>query len=568
MGRMWKMSQLVRIYLCLLIVVFLGIVIYLNVFALREITERENARERDTLENWVEIWDNMLANNTIFVDNFVANNEGMVKLGVARTHEDEVYALQEIKKDLTEYSLLYNGMTEVFFYAQDLGEDGYLTNAHATAVRDMGMAKERIRKIIEAYREADREKAWLILRIEERNYLIYLSRKNQNYVGCWCAVDDLIGDAITSEQSGRYFFVTDLQGVSVTDRYLEGTCVELDKTRYFAEETGEKYWQIVQKSRRFPMCFVEHWKESEAESAILKVRNIMILGCVILAACLLLLSGFFDRILYRPIRQLVDKMQQIACGNFETKITDRSRIREIEVLNETFNQMVDEIRDLKIAVYEDEIKTQKIRLQYLQMQIRPHFLVNALNSMRAMIDMRYYENAQKMCFHLADYFRYLSRQNTDMVILSEEMAHVLTFMEIQKMRRPGKIFFSCSQDEECEHCLVPPLLIQTFVENSLKYGIDDKKLSSRIWIQITAEGEAAVITIADNGPGFPESVLAAFYEDRKIVQNDRECVGIRNVTARLRLFYGDNASVRLYNEMGGAAVNIRIPRQGMVLDSN
>lgn len=560
MGRMWKMSQLVRIYLCLLIVVFLGIVIYLNVFALGEITERENARERDTLANWVEIWDNMLSNNTIFVENFVANNEGMVKLGVARTHEDEVYALQEIKSALTEYSLLYNGMTEVFFYAKELGEDGYLTNTHATAVRDMGMAKDRIRKIIEAYREEGREKAWLIRRIEGRNYLIYMSWKNQNYVGCWCAVDDLIEDAVSQGESGRSFFVTDADGLSVTDRYLEGERVDLASTSYLSAETGEKYWQIARRSRLIPMWFVEHLKESEAESAILKVRNIMIFACVMLAVILLLLSGFFDRILYRPIRQLVDKMQQIAGGNFETKITDRSRIREIEVLNETFNQMVDEIRDLKIAMYEDEIKTQKIRLQYLQMQIRPHFLVNALNSMRAMIDMRCYENAQKMCFHLADYFRYLSRQNTDMVILSEEMAHVETFMEIQKMRRPGKIFFDCAIEEECRHCLAPPLLIQTFVENSLKYGIDDKKQSSRIRIGITAEGEAAQITIADNGPGFPEPVIAAFYEDRKIVQNDRECVGIRNVTARLRLFYGDHASVDLYNENGGAMVKIRIPR--------
>lgn len=56
-------------------------------------------------------------------------------------------------------------------------------------------------------------------------------------------------------------------------------------------------------------------------------------------------------------------------------------------------------------MYEDELRQQKIRLQYLQMQIRPHFLVNALNSIRTMIDMKYFENAQEMCFHLADYFR-------------------------------------------------------------------------------------------------------------------------------------------------------------------
>lgn len=558
MKKMWKMSHLVRIYLGLLILVFFGVVIYLNVFALREIREREIAKERDTLANWVAIWDNMLENNTIFIENFVARNEGMVKLGVAKTHEDEVYALQEIKNTLTEYSLLYNGMTEVFFYAENLGDDGYLTNTHAVSIRDLGMAKERIAKFIHAYEAAELEKGWLIRRIEGRNYLIYMRKKNNNYIGCWCAVDDLIRDAVTADRTSSSFFVADKEGVSVTDSYFEGVKMDLSADRFFSQETNRQYWQIVQKSGLISLYFIEHLEEGEAEAAIHKIHNFMILICGILGILLLLLSLFFDYVLYRPVRQLLKKMQQIAGGNFETRITDPSRIREVEVLYETFNQMADEIRDLKIAVYEDEIRQQKVRLQYLQMQIRPHFLVNSLNSIRTMIDMRYYENAQKMCFHLADYFRYLARQNTDMVILSEKLTHLKTFLEIQKMRRPGKINFECQIQEECQHCLVPPILLQTFVENSLKYGIDSKKQKNQVRICITKEGGQVQILISDNGAGFSKEVLDALEENRSIFQNQRECVGIRNVIARLRLFYGEQAKVECYNREG-AVVKIRVP---------
>ncbi len=558
MKKMWNMSHLVKLYLGLLLLVFLGIVIYLNVFALGEIREREIAKEQDTLANWVTIWDNMLENNTIFIENFVANNEGMVKLGVAKTHEDEVYALQEIKSALTEYSLLYNGMTEVFFCAKGLGENGYLTNTHTVRVRDLGMAKERIEKFIRAYETEEMERGWLIRQIEGRNYLIYMRKKNDNYIGCWCAVDDLIRDAATAHRTGSSFFVADKEGVSVTDSYFKGVKMDLSSNRFFCQETEREYWQIVQKSSLISLYFIEHLEKGEAEAAILKIRNFMILACGVLGILLLLLSVFFDYVLYRPIRKLVKKMQQIAGGNFETRITDQTRLREVEVLYETFNQMVDEIRDLKIAVYEDEIRQQKIRLQYLQMQIRPHFLVNALNSIRTMIDMRYFENAQEMCFHLADYFRYLSRQNTDMVILSEELAHVENFLEIQKMRRPGKIAFDCRIQEECQHCLVPPLLIQTFVENSLKYGIDLKKQRNCIKIRITKEDAQAQILISDNGAGFPPKVLEDLMENRSILQNQRECVGIRNVIARLRLFYGEQTKVECFNREG-AVVKIRVP---------
>ena len=145
---------------------------------------------------------------------------------------------------------------------------------------------------------------------------------------------------------------------------------------------------------------------------------------------LILFSGFLEYFLYQPIRRLIEKMMQIAEGQFENKIEDTSHLREIQVLNETFNQMVDEIKNLKIEIYEDEIREQKIRLQYLQMQIRPHFLVNALNSVRTMIDMKWEDSAVEMCCYLADYFRALSRNNIDMVIISEELKQVETYVNI------------------------------------------------------------------------------------------------------------------------------------------
>ena len=110
-----RMSHLVRTYCILLLLVFLGVVVYLNVFALQKIREQERVRELDTLGNLVLMWDNMLENNTIFIENFMANNADMAMLGIAKTHEDQIYALQELKSTLDEYALLNYGMNELFF---------------------------------------------------------------------------------------------------------------------------------------------------------------------------------------------------------------------------------------------------------------------------------------------------------------------------------------------------------------------------------------------------------------------------------------------------------------------
>ena len=557
MKKTWKMSQLVRFCLIMLIAIFVGVVIYLNVFVLEQIRKQEAAKEEDMLTNMVNVWDSLIENNTIFIENFVANNDATVKLAMAKTHEDEVYALQEIKSTLTEYSYLNNGMDEFFFYSEKIGKDGYLTNNRSIRISDMGTAKERINKIIEVFHKADKMRTWLLLQIEGRNYLAYLSEKNGNYVGCWCQVDKFLQMAAETDLDTSHVFAVDEQGISRTDSYLEGMQIDLENNRYEDQETGEKYWQISKKSNLVAIWFVEHVVMTEAEHAIIQSRNIMVIACIILAMILILFSGFLEYFLYQPIRRLIEKMMQIAEGQFENKIEDTSHLREIQVLNETFNQMVDEIKNLKIEIYEDEIREQKIRLQYLQMQIRPHFLVNALNSVRTMIDMKREDSAVEMCCYLADYFRALSRNNIDMVIISEELKQVETYVNIQKMRRPGKIFFECSIDEDCNFYLIPPILLLTFVENSLKYGIDDMKNENHIQIVVTKEESILLIMISDNGPGFSDEVLTCIKEKRNIIQNDRECLGIRNVMARLQLFYPDKVQVDIYND-DGAVVEIHI----------
>lgn len=377
-------------------------------------------------------------------------------------------------------------------------------------------------------------------------------------MGCWCTTDHLIKQSTNTGNAANHFFISDLNGVSRTDGYLEGETTDLSAGMYHSDILDEDYIQLVQNSYLLPVNLVLHLEKGQAEAAVLQVRNVMILMCVILGILLVICSGFLESFLYRPIRKLVLRMVQIADGDFELKIADSSNLYEIQVLNETFNQMVGKIEDLKIKVYEKQLREQKIQLQFYQQQIRPHFLVNALNTVRTMIDMNQYAGAQDMCCYMADYYRYLTKQKTEMILLSDELKYVEAYINIQKMRWPAGINYSCSIEDACAFEPIPPLLIQTFIENSFKYWNSPEQPIIDIDIQIKKDDKGTCIEIRDSGEGFPEDVLSANNDGCVVMRGDRECVGIRNVFDRLWLFYGDTASIHLSND-NGAVVEIHLP---------
>lgn len=552
-----KMSHMVRLFCVILIFVFLAVVVYLNMYSLRKIREQELQKEQDVLETWVQMWDKLLENNTIFIENLLANNEDVVRLGSARTRENRIYALQDIKATLNEYAALNYGMSELFFYSDRLEDEGYLASYRYSTSTSSWTLKQRIDTFIQLFEEKGIIRKWLVENINGENYLIYISENNGNYAGCWCSIDYLLSTVTKEHMDSRNFFVTDGDGVSRTNSYKAGAVFDLSASLWIDEENHVEYRQIQKKSTLLDIYFVEHIEKSVQEQSIIQVRNVMIMMCGLLALVLVIFTLSLEYALYRPIRRLVLKMQMISEGKFDSKITGRTYLKEIRILNSTFNTMVDEIRNLKIAIYEDEIREQKVRLQYLQMQIRPHFLVNALNSVYSMVEMKNEEGAKDMCRHLMQYFRFLYNKKSELVLITDELEHVKNYMKIQEMRRPNRITFDYHVDEDCQVCLVPPLLLQTFVENSIKYGFNMEEQHNHVFIDVTGNIRKTQIIIRDNGPGFPERVLDMVRHQERIERDGRECVGIQNVMARLKLFYGKNAALMLYND-GGAVVKIEI----------
>ena len=100
-------------------------------------------------------------------------------------------------------------------------------------------------------------------------------------------------------------------------------------------------------------------------------------------------------------------MEHIRAGDLGAKAEGKTNIREFNEVNETFNTMMTQIKDLKIESYEHEIETQKAELRYMQLQIRPHFFLNCLKSLYALAEAGKYDRIQKMILEISKHIRYI-----------------------------------------------------------------------------------------------------------------------------------------------------------------
>ncbi len=553
----FRMQDLLRLYNGVMLLIVFGIIMYINLFALRQMAAGEIRREQDILDMQMTLIDQNLENNTTFVNNLAGNNLSVIQYMNAQTEQERYYAASEINERLSDYALMNYGMNEMFFYSDQGGSYKYLST-NRTMLDGRNEIRQRIIQLLESYEAEGISQKWILENIDGTNYLIYFVENKGCFVGCYCTVDYLLG-SYSYEKEGITLFLTDGNGVSYTDDYLDGQTVDLTSDTYKSMEENQSYRQISTRSGIVDLYLVEHIETSLAERSLVSIRDIMVIVSVILLSSIFFISFLLNRQMYQPVRVLITRMLEISEGNFETEICQPSRLREIRILNDTFNEMAKEIQHLKIRIYEEKIREQEITLQYLQEQIKPHFLVNALNSVYSMAEMKDCDSVQRMCLYLVNYFRYLYQKNQKLVLITDELKHAEDYVKIQEMRMPGQFRITVDFETECCLCLVPPLMIKTFVENSLKYGISLERGDDYIHIQVRRINHQVCIKIRDGGPGFPQEVLESInHKEQPEASGRKSRVGIYNVLNRMRLVYGDEAWIYLSND-NGACVDIYIP---------
>jgi LytS/YehU family sensor histidine kinase len=199
-------------------------------------------------------------------------------------------------------------------------------------------------------------------------------------------------------------------------------------------------------------------------------------------------------------------------------------------------------------VAEQRLKELKVKaeLSSLRARVNPHFLFNTLNSIASLIPVDP-GKAEEMVQMLSALFRHaLDSGSRDLVSLSEEIATVKAYLEIEKVRLGKRLDYSIDLDGGLEKMVLPGMLLQPLVENGIKHGIGPLKEGGRIHVRCSREDGRCKIEVADTGRGMAGEPAGDGF-------------GLASVKERLALQYGDDHAFEIGGGDGGTRVTIVLP---------
>lgn len=287
------------------------------------------------------------------------------------------------------------------------------------------------------------------------------------------------------------------------------------------------------------------------------------MGMILLisAAVILILSliGHTLAISYvKPLETIAEKIKLVGKGNFDTKLSEYP-VEELQNISDTFNEMTDEIHHLVNEVYETRLIAQQAEIQYLQSQMNPHFLSNALTMIQMQAALNKDEEVQKLLHKLASLYQgKIFRKDEYFILLSEEIEIVDFYLSLQSSRFREKIAYSISYEGDADnykHLQVPRLSIEPLVENAVCHGLIPKAEPGTIKINISKALHALEITIADDGVGFTPDSVAQHQND-----TNHTHVGLWNTNKLIRNLCGAEFGLNIESTKGhGTIVHVRLP---------
>jgi two-component system LytT family sensor kinase len=202
---------------------------------------------------------------------------------------------------------------------------------------------------------------------------------------------------------------------------------------------------------------------------------------------------------------------------------------------------------------QQQLRLNEARLAALSSQINPHFLFNTLNSVASLIRLNP-EQARQVVYKLSKILRRLLRQQDNLIPLGEELSFIDDYLAIEMVRFGDKLRFIKEVEPDTLDLLVPSMLLQPLVENSIRHGLASKVDGGTIKVRSRRQGTQLQILVEDDGVGIPESRLARMFEQGGI--------GVTNVNERLKVLYGDSYRMWIDSRPGeGTSTGIEIPEQ-------
>lgn len=457
------------------------------------------------------------------------------------------------------------GVCNYFFYDMQ-GDKLILPVREYANVREEYEIRDKIYQIVrnKSMNTSSISKAWTLCLMEQEqdDFILKICQNGDAYMGCWIPLDSIYNNFGANDYSGvgRMMFLA--QGNEIVTgkaKYRETSQTETlivnSKNPRALRNNQEISWYSFDRGD-FALVFSVNVLDNFQSVQNMLFLLIAVLVFALLAGIFLLI--YMQKKLLGPVQYFVDNLslENILKMNEDSE-EYTPYFQEMAQVDKMFKDAAEQIVELKFAMYEQEMEKNQIEMEYLQKQIKPHFYLNCMNVIYNMAELGKMNEIKQFSREMSEYLRGIFQSSNEPITIREEIDHVKKYLDINKIRYDDEFETEISVEEDLNDCTFMPLIIHTFVENSIKHALYGKnKLKICIVVETCLlEKEAYVhVRVSDNGDGYSEDVLASLNEGESLTTKDGKRVGLSNAAKRIKVFWSGKARLSFSNEQSGGAV--------------
>lgn len=543
----WKRAAILLVAILVAAGLFFGWTSYSYSHQIRETIEKENM-------NSVALWTNLTSSrlNTMYEHIYelllTLYNNTELRTGTPIMDQWTKQTIVEMMED----KLLISEDVDAFF-VYDTQNEFFLFSAESNrTAADILDMKKYVQDNAITSAGAFRDLSWKIADVETQQYFFKSVQLGKYIVGALSNLDHYYIDddfSVLGEDISFHLLIDDIayscsgsEAVGETDGRI----------------TVSGYMELLDGTAILSVSPDTLWDGSNMMQALLVIDSAL---CVILVVLLLIM---LQRDVAGPTKELLRANHALADGDTAYRLdSNMAKSREFRVLYDSFNEMAEQIVQLRIQAYDLKLQEEQNKLTMLRAQIRPHSFLNAITTISNMTYMNKPEEIRSYINSFAKFMRYMLNVSAAWTTVEEETQQITNYLKMQQNRFPESVNFTVDYPVELAKKRIPFLMLYTLVENSIKHAMTlYEPLEITIGChRVEMENFRGICLIEeDNGMGFKQEVLDKLQDVNTNMLNTKEHLGLSNVRYTMHLVYGRDDLLRVSNrEHGGAHVELWIP---------